>query len=386
MRHQLAELPDDVLLLVLANLDSARDLGALGRSCRALHHLVAHDGWRIFVKTRFPSLRVPAPATGRHTWPQLAESLTWQSRCWDRRALQFQALLPLPPHPGHGSRRDGRPQGASRGRFLSVVDAGFDPRTQQELVVWGAGEDIVARYRQRQGRGRVSRTSWHRSDGKALGLGAGYDDVKAIKIVRHGHEQALITGRHNGQLALLSAEPDRFGEQIAQFDPVPDPSINSQRSSEQDTINSLDVLHDGGKSLVVAATKSCVRIYGLPEDGAVETAPLTTYDLKEDNMTPSSARLGCARWMEGGESIALALVGSKDPLRYLALTPAGWVQHSAAKSARVAREFNVKHDGTVCPNSLEPVHLHTGAKRGTSLLLSAWRDGTIRQAIPTTEP
>jgi hypothetical protein len=260
-----------------------------------------------------------------------------------------------------------------------VVDADFDPRTQQELVVWGAGEDIVARYRQRQGRGRASKTSWHRSDGKALGLSVGYDDVKAIKIFKHGSGQAMITGRHNGQLSLLSAEPDRFGERIAQFGPVPDPSINSQRSSEQDTINSLDVLHNGTRNLLAAATKSYVRIYGLSEDDAAEMNPLTTYDLKEGDLASNSAaRLVCAKWMEEGESIALGLVGCKDPLRYLALTPSGWVHHTAAKSERVRKEFGGKHNGIVCPNSLEPVHLHSGARRGTSLLLSAWRDGTVR--------
>lgn len=374
MPYRLEELPDDILFLILARLDSARDLRALALSCRALYQLVRDDGWRIFVKSRFPSLSVPAPSAGRHAWQQLAESLTWQSRCWDRRSLQFQVLL---PH--HGNRRGARLPGASRGLFLSVVDAHLDVTAQRELVVWGAGEDIIARYRTRRGGGQVSETSWHRSSGKELGLSVGYDDIKAIKIVKHGNGQAIVTGRHNGQLSLLSADPDRFGQCIAQLGPPPDSGANPAQAAEQGTINSLDLLDSGSKRLLAAATRTAVRVYGLPEGDAVDTAPLTTYDLKDDVLTSNSARLGRARWMEQGQSMAVALVGCKDPLRYLSLTPSGWSHHAAAKSAYVEKQFGIKYDRTICPNSLEPVHLHAGAGRGTSLLLSSWRDGTIRQ-------
>ncbi|KAK4158339.1 hypothetical protein C8A00DRAFT_39321 [Chaetomidium leptoderma] len=373
MTHQLDDLPDDIFFLVFASLESTRDLWALSVSCRRLRHLVSNDGWRIFVRNKFPSLSIPAPATGCHTWQQLVESTTWQSRCWDKRSLQFQALL---PHVEYRSNR--RPQGRGKGLFMSVVDAHSDPASQEELVVWGAGEDIVARYRERQGRGRVSKTSWHKLSGKELGLSGGYDDVKTIKVVNHASGRAIITGRHNGQLSLLSAEPERFGERIAQFGPAVESSANSQQLSEQETISSLDILDSGNRRLLVAAGKSSLKIYGLPEDGAVEMAPVTTYDLKESVLASDSARLGNAKWMENGESIALASVGSNQPLSYLALTPSGWSHHAAAKSERVEKEFSIKYDRTICPNSLEPVHLHSGAKRGTSLLLSSWKDGTIR--------
>ena len=261
---------------------------------------------------------------------------------------------------------------------MTVVDAQFDPASQQELVVWGAGEDILARYRERQGRGKASRTSWHKLDGRALGLTYGYDDVKAVKIVKHGSGQAIIAGRHNGDLALLSAEPDRFGERIATFGPVPDQNLTSQQLSESETINSLDVLDSSRGPLLAAAAKTTLRVYGLPEDDGAEISPLRTYDLKESILTSGSARLGGARWMGNGDSIALALVGCRDALRYLTLTPTGWSHHTAAKSERVSQEFRIKSDGAISPNSLEPVYLHSGAKRGTNLLLSAWKDGTIR--------
>ncbi len=377
-RQQLADLPDDILFLVFACLESARDLWALALSCRRLQHLISNDGWRIFVRNRFPSLSPPAPATGSHTWPQLADSMTWQSRCWDKRSLQFEALLPhIEP------RRNGRYQGLSgRGLFMAVVDAHFDPSSQQEIVAWGAGEDLVARRRERRGRARASKTSWHRVIGRDYGLTVGYDDVTSIKVIEYGGRPAIITGRHTGHVSLLSAEPDSFGERIAQFGPVPVPNPNPRRAPEQDIVGSLDILNDGSKRLLAAASRLALRVYDLAGEETAEFVPVATYDMKPRVFTVCSARLGGARWMDQGETMALGLIGCKDPLRYLSLTPTGWSQHVAAKSERVEEEFNVKFDRTIVPNSMEIIHPHSGAKRGRSLLLSSWKDGTIRYVNP----
>lgn len=369
---RLTNLPDDILFLVLANLGSARDIGALGQTCRHLQHLVRYDGWRIFVRSRFPSLAVPAPAAGSHAWQNLADSLTWQSRCWDRRSLQFQALLPQ----AEAHRDHHRP--VRWVRFMPPVDAHLNPTTRKELVVWGAGEDIVARYRQRRGRDQPSDASWHRLNGKDIGFGIGYDDVNTIKVVEYGGGLAMVTGRHNGQLSVLSADPKQFGKTIAELCPAVRSSTASQRLFNQDSFKSLDVLDTGSKRLLAAAAESSVRIYGFPEADAFETAPVSTYELNDHVLTSSSAKLNSAKWMEQGGVIAMALMGSKDPLRYLSLTPTGWTHHVAAKSERVAREFNINYDKNVRPHSLEPVYSVSGARRGTSLLLSSWRDRTIR--------
>ncbi|KAK4145220.1 uncharacterized protein C8A04DRAFT_35941 [Dichotomopilus funicola] len=374
MPHQLADLPDDVLFLIFASLDCARDFRAVGLSCRRLQHLVENDGWRIFVRNSFPSLLVPSPATGNHTWRHLAESLTWQSRCWDRRAIQFQALLPRREH-----QRQDRGHGRAIGSFMAVVDATFDPTSQRELVVWGGGEDVVARYRERRGHGQVSKTSWHRLKGNEFGLRNGYDDVKALKVVKHGGKQAIITGRYSGELSLISAEPDDFGKQIAHFGPLTDQNITFQQLAASDAINSLDVFNGSNGPRVAAAAKTTLRMYDIPQESAAEIPPIETYDLKEGGaLTSGQTRLGCAKWMENGDSLALALVGAKNPLRYLTRTPTGWSLSAAAKNERVEKEFNAKFQRNVALSALEPVNLHSGAKGGTSLLLSSWRDGTIR--------
>ena len=377
MGPTLVDLPDDILLLVLASLDSARDFRALALSCRRLHRFVTDDGWRVFVRSRFPSLSIPPPTQSLHGWKKTAESLTWQSRCWDKRSLQFQALLPRPglERINHNRQRGGR-------LFQPVIDAHFDPETHEELVVWGAGENIVARYRQRKtSDGKPTGATWLRSEGNLNGFKAGYDDVRALAILKsERHDRrAFLTGRDNGDLALLSAEPDQFGKRLVEFRPEAAESTSDGESGpvqEQDTINSLDVLYTGHQSLIAATTKSSLLIYAPPDDESTEVAPKTIFDLKDDVFETSSGQLCGATWM-GEDVLALALRGCKDPLRYLTITPTGLSHHTAAKNPDVESLFGIKY-GNICPNSLQPVRPPGGGKGATNLLLSAWRDGTCR--------
>ncbi|KAK3381615.1 hypothetical protein B0H63DRAFT_502050 [Podospora didyma] len=399
MALTLADLPDDVLLLIVANFECARDVRALAITSRRLHHLARDEGWRVFVRTRFSSLSAPMLSGGKCDWRQLAESLTWQSRCWDRRALEFQSLLPFK----EPARVKG-PRAKQPGPFQPVIDAHFDPETQEELVVWGAGENVVARYRLRAPRGKWSKVSWLRSEGKDLGFAAGHGDIRAIAIAKrhanhHGGGRAILTGRDNGELVLRSLEPGRygaaepnpFGDHIVRFSPAyaDDPASGAVSGPLplQDTILSLDVSHSGNQSLIAAATKSTVLVYGLPEDDSTEVAPLTNYNLRHDVLGNPTTQLCRATWIGQSDVLALALKGCKDsPLQYLSITPSGWTHHVAAKNADVERQFGIEY-GNICPNSLQPVQPPGGQRGGNNLLLSAWRDGTCRlQDLRTPSP
>lgn len=129
----LPHLPHDILLLLLLLLPSASDLRALALSCRPLSLLIRHHGWRLFLRARFPSLRLPTTINSA----DLADSLTWQSRAWDKRALQFQGLFPAVEQGGRGR----------QGLFQPVVAVGLDEEGGREVVVLGAGEDLVGRVR-----------------------------------------------------------------------------------------------------------------------------------------------------------------------------------------------------------------------------------------------
>jgi len=368
----LVELPDELLLMVLVDLDSARDFRALGLSCRRFHRLVGHEGWRAFVTSKFSSLSIPS-ASG-DAWRRLAELLTWQTRCWDRRAIRFTGLLP----DWTISRGDRRP---GAGAFLPVVDAHICPQSGEELLVWGAGENIVARRRQCSVAKVPIKPSWSRLEGSLLGYSVpGYDDVSALAIVDQPHNgtRDILAGRVNGDLSLLSAQPDRFGKHLANFDTChADSPISGVQPSEtirQSTILSLDVLN----GLVAASTKENVTMYRLPQNGdSIKIAPLEILDPLPRVSEPTGVTVANARWMGDNEVLAVALRGSTFPLRYLTGTPNGWSASDAAKNADLEKQFDIDY-GRICPNSIQPVKPHANTKGGTSLLLSSWRDGSCR--------
>ncbi|KAK5652778.1 hypothetical protein OQA88_9634 [Cercophora sp. LCS_1] len=385
MKTKLSDLPDDVLLLVIADVDSARSVRALALQNRRFASLIRSEGWRVFVRSRFTSISIPAPSKPQNpSWQQLADSLTWQSRCWDKRSIRFVSLR---------DEAELRPQPLGRQTlFHPVIDAHVNPDTREEVVVWGAGEDIVARYRERKDSPfEVSKVTWARSSGKTNNLTAGHDDVTAISIIDDtgitNQGRAIIAGRYNGRISLLSAEPDRFGERLVDFrttqPPVTGLETGETPDAYTDPINSIDVLRDGTGPLIAASTKFSVHIYPLPGDGVVEALPSATYDLKERSFSSSlstlrqNEQLCHATWMGQSSLMALAVKGGEEPLRYLAITPSGCAQREAAKNKRVQEKFDLK-SFKICPHSLQPVQPMASSKGGTPLLLSAWRDGTCR--------
>ncbi|KAK3402170.1 hypothetical protein B0T20DRAFT_370294 [Sordaria brevicollis] len=451
----LADLPHEILLLILSSLPTATDVSHLGLTCRTFRQLIVSEGWRAFVLAGFPSLvnSIPAPTTssssqggqqngtgGRSGWQQVAESLTWQSRCWDKRSLTFCAIYPSSsPHQTRGPQQHGGQGQTQRGNiFQSVVDADFDFATGRELLVWGAGEDLVARRRD-WGGGQKSKSapkfSWFKHEGREEGWRKGYDDVVALQVMRgdvpllstageegkeqkgkewiekgsrgggwrgrgdrKGYGKAVVVGRDNGDLDLVEAEGERFGKRIVRFRPRQEEE--GERRYVQDTINTVDVLYDapGGKRLVAAATKKAVGVYALP-DGEEEigedqgVSPVVVYDLQKSVLDNSTAQLCSAKWMGGqGSVMALALKGCSERLQYLSITESGeWTHHTTAKSVITSGGLGGLSipDADICANSLSPVYASPSQQKsgGTTLLLSGWKDGTIRlQDLRTSSP
>ncbi|KAK2074682.1 hypothetical protein P8C59_008870 [Phyllachora maydis] len=403
MATTLVHLPEDVLLVILDHLATTRDLCALSLSCRALHHVISASGWRIFVRACFPSLTVPLPppAAGEG-WRKLAQSLTWQSRCWDRRSLRFHAILPprLDDQARAGGSRAvhwGPQQSRRRGQQTTPYHPVIDVRTEllgtgHEVVVWAEGEDVMVRYRERRGPGNGLKGKWRRSVGEALGYRSGVHDVRALALLDRDAGFAdgfgMLVGRHNGHLALLKAnDGEGFGEQLATFGRGQSETDIETPAKGAQPVYSMDVLPRGSDSRIVVTTKSRVLIYGVPNEPWSEVQPLTTWDLPLGRDKGPKANASCAKWMADGTLLALALHGCPDPLRYLSLSPAGeWVCHATAKNARLESHLDLKY-GNICAFSLQPVAPLATSRKGSSLLLSSWNDGTCRlQDLRTPSP
>jgi hypothetical protein len=363
--------PDEILLTIVKNLECAKDLSALGRSSKRLRRCVNSSGaWRDFVRLRFPGTTNP-PKAGGHNYKALAESLTYQARCWDRKSTRFTVM-----YPAQQPRRRGPGQG-----FQTLVDVDYNMNSGKETLVWAAGEDIVARYRQKgRGRGQQTSVTWRQDMGSKRGLRAGTDDVSTINIVNLPHLKApaLLVGRVNGDLSLLSGQTDNsFGQQLANFSPTPSGGpVATERAQplEQEDVDSVDILDDNNQSLVAACSNLGLSIYQLPQDTDTTTIhPITVYDesLTDDDQVRN------AKWMGSRNLLALASRGTKNPLRYLSVTPSGFVLEGAAKNLGLQAEFSLRNT-YVYAESLQPVYRHPGMTGPTPLLLSSWQDGTIR--------
>lgn len=269
--------------------------------------------------------------------------------------------------------------------FQPVVAVGLDEGAGREVVVWGAGEDLVGRVR---ARGKDGGVRWVGRRGVEGGWKGGYGDLKGVAVVewRGGGEEkeVVVTGRDSGEVEMVWGEGKRFGEGVGvRF------VLGEEGEGGLETVGSLDVW--GGRRVAVAG-KTEVVVWGLPVDGGVgdggeevEVRPSLVYDLGEKVFRASRRGLQrpqvCrATWMGEG-MMALALKGVDDPLRYLELTPTGWTHHTAVKSSRLEEKFGIEY-GNLCPSSLTPVQPLASSRSGTNLLLSAWRDGSIRWVIP----
>lgn len=379
----LDQLPDDVLYLVISNLETARDIRALILTSRRLRTITGDEGWRTFVRSRFPDISRQSllSSSSLYSWHHLANSLTFQARTWERRSLAFEAIMPSAPS-GRGAQR-----GAGRRRqeapFHPALDAHLDLSTGEDLVIWGAGENLVAR-RRRRGRGPTAipkETAWHSLDGKAIGYRSGVDDIKAVSILEDvcGRPGSLgvLVGRDNGHLALLSAGRESFGERLA--DLSPQHIMDGGEQWTQGTINSVDVLRR--QNLVAVAGKSGAFIYPLPEDEgfSANIAPSTFLNVASQSLNAGGFSLGNAKWM-GENTMALGLSGCNDSLRYVTLTPAGFENITTVKNDALSENFRINYTTSrLCTGSLTPIDASSIiGGRGSNLLLSAWRDGSVR--------
>lgn len=378
----LSTLPDDLLYLVVSHLDTARDLHALLLTNKRLHTVIQTDdeGWRIFVRSCFPSVSLRSEPSSTYPWHQLARSLTWQARAWDKRSLTFQALLPIPPQTNHP--HNWRRRLHTEVPFHPAVDARFSLAEGEEFVVWSTGESLVGRRRVgTPGRPVADAESWYRVDGKAQGYIAGPDDIKAVSFVEDmgGHQGALgvVVGRDNGHLHLLDASKEDFGRKL--FDFNPSHSENDKLRWAQSTINCVDILQS--RRLVAAGSKSGVFLYQISDTGPDTTAviPSSYIDLGDSDVEDAfSPSIGGAKWM-GKDTLALGLAGCSDPLRYATLTPTGLQELTAVKSPKLWSDFSLSFSTRrLCCGSLTPVDASSIlGGGGSNLLLSAWRDGTV---------
>jgi hypothetical protein len=255
------------------------------------------------------------------------------------------------------------------------------------LVVWGAGQNIVARYRDRGAGDFQTGSFWKQIGGEEFGFAAGQADVQAINIVDLPCKDGLtvLAGRTNGDLSLHSVnQDDSFGAKLASFSPThfEDQHERLHAQDWQKKVESVDIHDEKGQGLMAVTTNTGpILLYRLPrslDEGVTNIAPTDSFDLLATLIAAGERRQVSvlnAKWM-GENDLAVATRGSNLPLKYLTITPSGWQVAITAKNPEINVGFGPQ-GGAVYPDSLQPVKPHPDVP-GTKLLLSSWRDGTVR--------
>ncbi|KAI1801493.1 hypothetical protein F4811DRAFT_458424 [Daldinia bambusicola] len=388
----LTTLPADILYIVLTYLDTAKSVANLAASCKGLHHLVTESGWRIFVTSRFSTFKLSQVSSTKE-WSERAFSLTSQSRDWDRRAFAVSTLKVK--HNRGAFNRFGPTQSIPSN---IIVDAHHRRQGDdaQDLVFWGAGEDIFGLLRHTRGP-KASNDEWLSSRGATAGYRSGKDDVTCVSILKDSKynygqedESQVLVGRASGYLHLLSMGASNFGNAALNFRlscrPASEPDDEATRQTE---LQSLDVNYKQGT--LAAATKQSILTYSLNYDK--QAVPSTNgEDSSEKVATPhvwaddslalkDNAQLGAFEFIRSikfvnGDTLAVGLNKGYNPLQYLKYTPTGV---EVTYPAKASNSHDAVHDYKLrTVRAILPVDTNSlGHGRG-NVVLSSWDDGTIR--------
>ncbi|KAG8426427.1 hypothetical protein J3459_008157 [Metarhizium acridum] len=195
----LTSLPDDLLLDIVEYLDNRpRHITSRASRQTRTHRLVQQAGWKTFVKTRFPSLRVPH--SNECSWSNVADTLSYLDRCWDKRAIQLSLFRPC-----HG-RGQMTPHLDSRGKrltFTALLMPHYVPSLDEEVVALGAGEDLHVRW------GGDATQTWKSVLGASTTTkyAPGTGDATCLNIIeRRAGLPEIVVGRANGDVQVLSPQ------------------------------------------------------------------------------------------------------------------------------------------------------------------------------------
>ncbi|KAJ9635154.1 hypothetical protein H2199_008640 [Coniosporium tulheliwenetii] len=330
----LEDLPIEILTQITAYLPSAQAVGNLSQSCHRLHDFVIKEGWKIFIRTRFPS------ATVAPQWREVAHSLTTLSRNWDRRAFVSSYIEPAGSITNLNKweyiPRWERPRGQTMG-YRPVIDS-YEERSggswtdRREIVAWSAGAELVIRLKHM---GERILESWEESSAEAREFYfdhhrhlvdwftyksyyalQGRDDIMAVKVLRPSQKESgdsgveeIVFGTANGELNLLYAgltDKSKMAKKVY--------ATNGRQ------VRSADV--SPSTAPILAAALSDVDIALYPVHGRSSAWALNPVSDTRVCDGSNACRVWFTRFLSE-DSLAVGLGPSTTPLHVYGITPSG---------------------------------------------------------------
>ncbi|KAF5529980.1 hypothetical protein FMEXI_13818 [Fusarium mexicanum] len=314
-RTSLASLPDDIVLDIVEHLDTARDVAHISALTKHFQSLIRQDGWRTFVKTRFPSLQIDTNSETR--WISVADRATYLDRCWEKRGFWVNVLHEKKNQPERFQRRVA---GSQSVLFHSVLDARLMSSLNNEVIAAGVGENLMVCIKPVDGQ----QDTWHQIGGHDHGYRAGTGDVTATSVTEIDGIPNIVVGRANGDISIHSGQ-DKFATVAKHLNP-PDEALLGhasdpmRKSPGQVAVSSLQWHPE--KNLLASGKGSVLTLYNLSVSDDQVLSPLDYHEFSKASPADEASLLRSTKFM-GKDIMACALGGTRNPLRWGQLTPAG---------------------------------------------------------------
>ncbi|PWW74337.1 hypothetical protein C7212DRAFT_212269 [Tuber magnatum] len=179
MTSKLLTLPTDILVSIIVHLPTASCLTHLSQTCKSLHTFISAEGWRVFVQCQHAGFHAKVTRALPHgksapTWSRWAEELTVTRSNWDNFGFLASGLFVEGKWRSRRKKREeerrlGLRRREREGACVPVIDLWEEWASGEEVLVMGAGVNMMVRKRRRHGRS----DGWWRYEGVGAGAGAG---------------------------------------------------------------------------------------------------------------------------------------------------------------------------------------------------------------------
>jgi len=179
MTSKLLTLPTDILISIIVHLPTASCLTHLSQTCRSLHAFISAEGWRVFVQCRHAGFHAKVTRALPHgksalTWNRWAEELTVTRSNWDNFGFLASGLFVEGKWRSRRKKKEeeqrlGLRRRAQEEACVPVIDLWEEWAGGEEVLVIGAGTNMMVRKRRRHGRS----DGWWRYERVIAGAGVG---------------------------------------------------------------------------------------------------------------------------------------------------------------------------------------------------------------------
>ena len=358
----LTGLPAELFLQIISYIETSRDILYLSLTCRKANQVIEKDGYRVFVKSRFPSIAVPISADIRDVddffWKDGAHALTTLSRNWDRKAFIAQDI-----EPGLALQRLSNRGSRQTMGFTPVIDSheswygsGWCSRSQR--VTWAAGAQLVFGSNNLGSQGKT----WaiYHEDGTVDGR----DDITSVQLSKPdiSGTQKLVIGRANGDLAGIC-----FDSQARHF------RRHANFITNGKPVRSISMNTEG--LLAACPSDNTLRLY----DSSVDDSDVTPISSVEVFPSEKPGKNWVTRFLRH-DRLAVGFGPSVEPIKVFDLNN-GAGQHSLGEP-RTLSIHRTADDGEMKATSIYsiaplPASSLAGGFEG-DLLLSGGYDGIVR--------